>query len=108
METIIVLFILLVLDIICITILAYSQRRKKEYPNITVYIGEFKSYKGYLGSMEYSHTDEVFFGKVINTESDLIMYEADTIKDLEKEFHESVDEYLELKNSKFEDEFWED
>ena len=43
-------------------------------------------YKGYLGSVEFSEEDEMFFGKVLGIRS-LISYEGDNAKDL-------IDEYL--------------
>lgn len=50
-------------------------------------------YKGYLGSVEFSEEDEIFFGKVLGIRS-LISYEGDNAKDLIADFHNSVDEYL--------------
>lgn len=51
-------------------------------------------YKGYAGSIEYSREDDIFFGKVLGIRS-LISYEGKTGKDLEKDFQEAVDFYLE-------------
>ena len=50
-------------------------------------------YKGYLGSVEFSEEDEMFFGRVLGIRS-LISYEGDNAKDLISDFHNSVDEYL--------------
>lgn len=50
-------------------------------------------YKGYLGSVEFSEEDEMFFGRVLGIHS-LISYEGDNAKDLIADFHNSVDEYL--------------
>ena len=50
-------------------------------------------YKGYLGSVEFSEEDEMFFGRVLGIRS-LISYEGDNAKDLIADFHNSVDEYL--------------
>lgn len=52
-------------------------------------------YKGYIGSVEFSETDEIFFGQVQGIRS-LISYEGTNAKELIKDFHEAVDEYLEL------------
>ena len=41
-------------------------------------------YKGYVGNVEFSEEDEVFFGKVIGIRS-LISYEGATAKELIKE-----------------------
>ena len=59
-------------------------------------IGEFKEYKVYTGSIEYSMNDQVYFGKLLNIK-DLVNYEADNIIDLENQFHEAVDDYIEFK-----------
>ncbi len=52
------------------------------------------NYKGYTGSIEYSREDDLFFGKVFGIQS-LISYEGKTGKELEKDFQEAIDEYLE-------------
>ena len=53
------------------------------------------TYKGYIGSVEFSEEDGVFFGKVLGIRS-LISYEGTNAKGLVKDFHGAVDEYLEL------------
>lgn len=52
-------------------------------------------YRGYIGSLEYSEEDKVFFGKVLRIRS-LLSYEGMTLEELELDFHAVVDEYLEL------------
>ncbi len=52
------------------------------------------SYKGYTGSNEYSRDEDLFFGKVLGIQS-LISYEGKTGKELEKDFQEAIDDYLE-------------
>jgi len=52
-------------------------------------------YKGYVGSVEFSESDSLLFGKVIGIRS-LISYEGTTAKTLIKNFHETVDDYLAL------------
>ncbi|NBK26355.1 MAG: type II toxin-antitoxin system HicB family antitoxin [Spirochaetia bacterium] len=52
-------------------------------------------YKGYIGSVEFSEEDGLFYGKVIGIRS-LISYEGTTAKTLMKSFHEAVDDYLVL------------
>jgi len=52
-------------------------------------------YKGYIGKISYSTEDEVFFG-TIHGINDLITFEGDSVSELKKAFHESVDEYLEM------------
>ena len=50
-------------------------------------------YKGYIGSVEFSEEDGVFFGKVMGLRA-LISYEGTNAKELVEDFHGSVDEYL--------------
>ena len=52
-------------------------------------------YKGYVGSVEFSEKDSVFFGKVQGIRS-LISYEGTNAKELVSDFHEAVDDYLSL------------
>lgn len=49
-------------------------------------------YKGYLGSVEFSEEEAVFFGKIMNIRS-LISYEGKNVKELSEQFREAVDEY---------------
>lgn len=55
-----------------------------------VYLQE---YRGYVGSVEYSEEDGVFFGKLIGIR-DLVSYEGETLELLEKDYREAVDFYL--------------
>ena len=52
-------------------------------------------YKGYVGSIEFSEPDGVFFGKVQGIRS-LISYEGTNAKELVEDFHGAVDDYLSL------------
>ena len=52
-------------------------------------------YKGYVGSVEFSETDGIFFGKVLGIRA-LISYEGTTAKELVTDFHDAVEEYLAL------------
>lgn len=52
-------------------------------------------YKGYIGSVEFSEADGIFFGKVQGIRS-LISYEGATASDLVEDFHGAVDDYLAL------------
>lgn len=56
-------------------------------------MSDFMKYKGYLGSVEYSADDNCLFGKVMFIKS-LLMYEGDTLQELETMFRQTVDEYL--------------
>lgn len=52
-------------------------------------------YKGYVGSVEFSENDCVFFGKVQGIRS-LVSYEGTTAQELLDDFHGAVDDYLAL------------
>ena len=52
-------------------------------------------YKGYVGSIEFSEEDSLFYGKVMGIRA-LISYEGSNAKDLVDDFHFAVDEYLEM------------
>ena len=52
-------------------------------------------YKGYIGSVEFSEDDGVFFGKVQGIRS-LISYEGTNASELVSDFHGAVDDYLAL------------
>ncbi len=50
-------------------------------------------YKGYIGSVEFSEEDGVYFGKVQGIQS-LISYDGANPQELAKDFHGAVDDYL--------------
>lgn len=50
-------------------------------------------HKGYTGSVEFSATDEVFFGKILGIR-DLVTFEADTVAKLKRAFKQAVEDYL--------------
>ncbi|MCC8196462.1 MAG: type II toxin-antitoxin system HicB family antitoxin [Ruminococcus sp.] len=52
-------------------------------------------YKDYVGSVEFSESDGVFFGKVMGIRA-LVSYEGETAKDLVEDFRGAVDDYLAL------------
>ena len=56
-------------------------------------------YKGYVGSVEFSEEDALFFGKVLGVRA-LISYEGENARDLVEDFHSAVDYYLERYVSK--------
>ena len=51
-------------------------------------------YKDYIGSVEFSEADGVFYGKVQGIRS-LISYEGTNANELVTDFHDAVDSYLE-------------
>ena len=52
-------------------------------------------YKGYCGTVEYSATDDILFGKVLGIRG-LISYEGNSIESLREDFEGAVDDYLEM------------
>jgi len=51
------------------------------------------TYKGYLGSVNYSDKDQVFFGKIEGING-LVNFEGESVRELTQAFHEAVDDYL--------------
>ena len=56
-------------------------------------VGNTIQYKGYVGSVEFSEEDRIFYGKVMGARS-LISYEGENEKELLNDFHAAVDDYL--------------
>ena len=52
-------------------------------------------YKNFIGSVEYSETDKILFGKVQGIRG-LISYEGQNVEELEQDFRAGIDEYLEI------------
>lgn len=59
-------------------------------------LGQFIEYKGYVGSIEYSLDDDVYYGKLLNI-ADLVNYEGDTFELLCENYLNAVDDYIEFK-----------
>ena len=53
------------------------------------------TYKNYIGTVNFSEEDSVFFGRVVGI-SDSISFEGDTVESLIQDFNSAVDEYLEF------------
>ena len=51
-------------------------------------------YNGFLGSVEYSAADEVFFGRIIGI-TDHITYDGDSVQKLKRCFKDAVEDYIE-------------
>ena len=51
-------------------------------------------YKGYYAEIHFSTEDDVFYGKLIGI-TDLILFEADSVKALKDTFIEVVEDYIE-------------
>ncbi|MDE6296848.1 MAG: type II toxin-antitoxin system HicB family antitoxin [Muribaculaceae bacterium] len=50
-------------------------------------------YKDFIGSVEFSEEDGVFFGKIEGINA-LVNFEGESVKELVEAFHEAVDDYL--------------
>lgn len=55
--------------------------------------GNLLSYKGYYTRIKYDTETHIIYGKVEGI-NDLIYFESDSAKEIEKEFHSAVDDYL--------------
>ncbi|MBT3207344.1 MAG: type II toxin-antitoxin system HicB family antitoxin [Bacteroidetes bacterium] len=53
----------------------------------------YLKYKEYIGTVNFSSADEVFYGKVHGI-NDLVTFEGETVKELKNAFIESVVDYL--------------
>ena len=51
-------------------------------------------YKGYWAEVRYSDEDECFWGKIEGLKNTLILFEGETVKELKKDFKDSIDFYL--------------
>jgi predicted HicB family RNase H-like nuclease len=51
------------------------------------------NYKGYLGTVEYDDHAKIFHGDIINTR-DVITFQGTTVKEIERAFRDSIDDYL--------------
>ena len=51
------------------------------------------NYKGYIATVEYDEHSRIFAGEVLNTRA-VITFQGSTVDEIEQEFHNSVDDYL--------------
>lgn len=52
-------------------------------------------YKGYSAKPEYSPEDRIFYGKILGID-DLVDFMSEQAGELENEFHQAVDDYLDF------------
>ncbi len=52
-------------------------------------------YKGYTGEFTYDDEAKIFFGTVINLKRGFMTFQASNIEELQQEFKNSIDDYLE-------------
>ena len=55
-------------------------------------IGQFIEYKGYVGTIEYSPEDNIYYGHLLNIE-DSISYDGSSVEELYIDYQEAVDFY---------------
>lgn len=51
------------------------------------------SYKGYIGTVNFSEKDGVFFGKIEGIDG-LVNFEGESVTELTEAFHDAVDDYV--------------
>ena len=56
-------------------------------------------YKGYYTLIHFDSEDKVLYGKIENANGDLVLFESDSALEIEKEFHDSVDDWLEFRRA---------
>jgi len=56
---------------------------------------DYLEYKGYKGSVEYSKADICLFDRVLGLNDALVLYEGDSIEELEEDFRNGIDSYIE-------------
>ena len=54
-------------------------------------------YKGYLGIVEFDSQAKIFHGDIINTK-DVITFQGTTVKEIEKAFKDSINDYIDWCN----------
>lgn len=50
-------------------------------------------YKGFIGSVNFSEEDSVFFGKIEGING-MVNFEGQSVQELTEAFHEAVDDYI--------------
>lgn len=60
-----------------------------------ILIGYFEKYRGYTGTIEYNPDDKKHYGRLLLLNCN-ISYEGKNILELERDFHNVIDRYLEL------------
>ena len=51
------------------------------------------SYKGFLGTVNFSEKDECFYGKIEGIDG-LVNFEGQSVSELTQAFHDAVDDYV--------------
>lgn len=53
-------------------------------------------HKGYTGSVEFDPDGRIFHGRILGITADIITFQGTTVDELERDFREAVDDYLDL------------
>ncbi len=53
------------------------------------------TYKGYTGQVEYDDEAKIFHGEVLDT-NDVITFQGQSVDEIEKAFHDSIDDYIDF------------
>jgi predicted HicB family RNase H-like nuclease len=53
------------------------------------------NYKGYMAKVEFDDEAMIFRGEVIGIR-DVVTFQGKSVKEIEKAFHDSIDDYLDL------------
>lgn len=69
--------------------------KKKTINTAAANVSDYLVYKDYLGTMRIDLEQGMLFGHVVGM-NDKIIFQGATVAALEKDFHESVDEYIEF------------
>lgn len=56
-------------------------------------MSNYLKYKEYLGTVEYSTEDEVFYGKLFGI-NDVVNFEGASVKEIKNAFEEAVEDYI--------------
>lgn len=55
------------------------------------------TYKGYYTLIHFDAESKVLYGAIENANGDLVVFESDSAKEIEKEFHDAVEDWLEFR-----------
>lgn len=59
-------------------------------------VSNLLTYKGYYTLIHFEAEDKVLYGKIEGID-DLVTFESDSAKEIEKEFHDAVDDWLKFR-----------
>lgn len=52
------------------------------------------NYKGYQAQISYSEEDEIFIGRIMNIENDIIAFDGYSVEELQQALKTVVDDYI--------------